>query len=150
MTRIAIGPETCGLRLTPSGLRELRGRRGKDTWFYEAEFGGASGFEVMKHVLVPREAESLPDHSHARPYDAYFGDGVPGSEAELVSGHELYEFLETEDRTATDLLNMVDYPEEGWFSYRVKAVEVPDGVEWYLYEDEDGSESIHEKHRSWS
>jgi len=31
-----------------------------------------------------------------------------------------------------------------------KIVEVPDDVEWYLFEGEDGSESIHEKHRIWS
>lgn len=31
----------------------------------------------------------------------------------------------------------------------LKIVEVPDGVDWYIY-DYDGSEEVHEKHRSWS
>lgn len=31
----------------------------------------------------------------------------------------------------------------------LKVVEVPDDVQWYLFEAEDGSESIHEKHRVW-
>jgi hypothetical protein len=33
---------------------------------------------------------------------------------------------------------------------RLKIVEIPDGVEWYVYSNDDGSESINEKHRVWS
>jgi hypothetical protein len=28
-------------------------------------------------------------------------------------------------------------------------VEIPDGVKWYIYADDDGSETIHEEHRIW-
>jgi hypothetical protein len=31
----------------------------------------------------------------------------------------------------------------------LKIVEIPDGIEWYIYHREDGVESIHEKHRTW-
>jgi hypothetical protein len=31
-----------------------------------------------------------------------------------------------------------------------KVVEIPDDVAWYLYEAEDGRESIHEQHRVWN
>ena len=37
-----------------------------------------------------------------------------------------------------------------WRGGRATIVEVPAGVEWYVYENEDGSESIHEGHRVWS
>ena len=31
----------------------------------------------------------------------------------------------------------------------LKVVEIPDDVDWYIYESESGSESIHESHRVW-
>ena len=31
----------------------------------------------------------------------------------------------------------------------LKVVEIPDGVDWYIYSDDDGSEAVHEKHRIW-
>lgn len=31
-----------------------------------------------------------------------------------------------------------------------KVIEIPDDVEWYIHSSEDGSESIHEKHRVWA
>lgn len=36
-----------------------------------------------------------------------------------------------------------------WRGGTAKVVEVPDGVSWYLYEAEDGRESVHEQHRVW-
>lgn len=33
---------------------------------------------------------------------------------------------------------------------KLKIVEIPDDVEWYIFEDECGEESIHEKHRIWN
>ena len=32
----------------------------------------------------------------------------------------------------------------------IKIIEIPDNIEYDIYEHEDGSESIHEKHRIWS
>lgn len=32
----------------------------------------------------------------------------------------------------------------------LKIVEIPDSVEWYVYTDDDGSESVHERHRVWN
>lgn len=148
MTRIAIGPETCGLRLAPSGLRELRLRRGRETWYYEAVFGKLDPMAIKHYVLVPRDEEERPEHSHASPYGDYLGEkATPAGIAR--SRARLYDFHETEDRTDPDLLDMADHPQEGWFDTAVKVVEVPDGVDWYLFEDEDGSESIHETHRTW-
>lgn len=37
-----------------------------------------------------------------------------------------------------------------WRGGAAKVVDVPDDVEWYLFIGEDGSESVHEKHRSWA
>lgn len=34
--------------------------------------------------------------------------------------------------------------------HRVKIVEIPEGVDWYIYSDDDGTETIHEQHRVWS
>lgn len=34
-------------------------------------------------------------------------------------------------------------------SFSPKIVEIPDDVEFYIYEDEMGFEVIHEKHRTW-
>lgn len=33
---------------------------------------------------------------------------------------------------------------------RLKVVEIPDDVDWYIYRHEIGPEVIHEKHRTWS
>ena len=30
-----------------------------------------------------------------------------------------------------------------------KIIEIPDNVEWYIYQGEDGREAIHEQHRTW-
>lgn len=34
--------------------------------------------------------------------------------------------------------------------HRLKIVEIPAGVEWYVYSDDDGTETVHEQHRSWA
>ena len=31
----------------------------------------------------------------------------------------------------------------------LKIVEIPDDVKWYIFQDDDGSETINEVHRSW-
>ncbi len=36
-----------------------------------------------------------------------------------------------------------------WRGGSAKVVEVPDGVQWHLWEDDDGSEAVHEAHRVW-
>lgn len=33
---------------------------------------------------------------------------------------------------------------------RLAIIEIPDGIEWYIHENEMGVESIHEKHRIWN
>lgn len=39
---------------------------------------------------------------------------------------------------------------DSWGNYaELKVVEIPDDVDWYIHEY-DGSESVHEMHRSWS
>lgn len=38
----------------------------------------------------------------------------------------------------------------GPYCSSLKAVEVPDGVAWHIFEYEDGSEAVHENHRVWS
>lgn len=150
MPRIAIGPETCGLNLKPAGLRELRQRRGKGTWFYEAVCGVVDPVKEKRHVLVTQAEEGLPEHSHARPYDAYLGYTLTNEEMILAHGHAVYPTEEARDRTAADLVDMVEFPQPGWFFSPVKVVDVPDDVEWFLFEGEDGSESVHESHRVWS
>jgi hypothetical protein len=37
-----------------------------------------------------------------------------------------------------------------WRGGPAVVVEVPDGVDWYVYVDDNGSESVHEKHRVWA
>jgi len=31
----------------------------------------------------------------------------------------------------------------------LEIIEIPDNIEWYIYEYEDGTERVHEKHRIW-
>lgn len=148
MPKVAIGPKTCGLQLNPAGLRELRRRRGQETWYYEAVFSESKPLTLVHYRLVPQEEEGLAGHSHAQPYGAFLGETV--STDEEARSHRLYGHREVENRTDADLLDMIENLKEGWFRAEVKAVEIPDGIEWYVREDEDGSESVHEFHRSWS
>lgn len=50
------------------------------------------------------------------------------------------------DRTDPDLVMAVKCSKSGI----LKVVEIPDGVKWYIEQEEGSWESIHEVHRSWS
>jgi len=126
----------------------LRRRRGQDTWFYAAEFGDGS-LEIKGYDLVPPEDAGLQEHSHGDSYDAYLGETLSVASMGHGLAHARYDFTETEDRTDTYLLDMVEHPQEWWFGGLVKVVTIPDEVDWYVFEDEDGSESVHERHRTW-
>ena len=55
------------------------------------------------------------------------------------------------ERTDPNLIKVVENlgEEANGPSSRLKVVEIPDDVDWYI-EDYDGVETIHEKHRIWS
>jgi len=63
----------------------------------------------------------------------------------LLFSDENYFSYNDIDRTDINLIKAVEeHP-----STELKIVEIPDDVEWYIYESEDGLETIHEKHRVW-
>jgi len=39
--------------------------------------------------------------------------------------------------------------EEANYASLLKIVTIPDDIEWYIWEADDGSEAVHEKHRIW-
>lgn len=54
------------------------------------------------------------------------------------------------NRTDPDLVAVVEEMGEdaGVFGSKLKVVDVPDDVRWYIH-DNDGLESVHEEHRVW-
>lgn len=49
------------------------------------------------------------------------------------------------DRTDENLVKSIEELKPS----NLKVVEIPDDVKWYIYESEEGHESIHEEHRTW-
>ena len=54
------------------------------------------------------------------------------------------------DRTDSILIQAVEeLGDKANYESLLKVVEIPDNIDWYIVEADDGSESIHERHRIW-
>jgi hypothetical protein len=134
---------TCfgGFSLSPFGETEYLKRKGKKAYFYrQTEYSYRDGKDKYERVATPDEGlfihtvtSELGESISALPNDeAYFSSrDVKRDDPDLVAVVE--EFGEKANSRFSEL----------------KVVEIPDGIEWEISEY-DGSESIEEKHRSWS
>jgi hypothetical protein len=64
--------------------------------------------------------------------------------------YTFYMFDDELFRCHDDIIEAYTRRNEGVFAPDYKIVDIPDDVDWYIDECDDGSESIHEKHRIWS
>jgi len=102
--------------------------------------------ELGNHSIVKRKVK----HIRVDPIDNYFD----------VSLHDLGPELDSEEKLFTDEnyfdissilrddVNLVTAVEE-LKPDNLKVVEIPEGVNWYIREEDNGFESIEESHRSW-
>jgi hypothetical protein len=128
--KVIIAPAVCGFSLNRDCLEELFARRPE---LFDEPF--------------PADELRLEGQTDAELLDWH-------SSAVMRQGH--LHFLKEKDpdlRTDAVLLAALeaygDTALRGKDCSRLKVVEVPDDVRWYVREDDDGSESIHETHRVW-
>lgn len=130
--KILIGPGVNGLALSPSivaSLFELDRSLFNEPIPREMLVGGLP-------VQTDAELEAMFVHSHVVGTDVYFlNEG-----AELRTNAWLIDKFTIEGAAA-----LAAEPRA-----KIKIVEIPDGVDWYVYKDDCGSESIHETHRVWN
>jgi hypothetical protein len=68
----------------------------------------------------------------------------------MLGVESAYAYDADEKRADPKLIEVVEKlgrEADGRFAY-LEVVEIPDGIKWHIH-DYDGSESIHENHRSW-
>ena len=97
-------------------------------------------------ILKSLEDYTLGDYILSKPYNTY--DEIEGDSLLGFGGTAIDKPDFREDK---DLIKVLEdlgensYPD--WSS--LKIVEIPNDVDYYIHEYDDGSESIHEKHRFW-
>lgn len=101
--------------------------------------------ELFGTPMPADEMRTAQDQSDAELVDQY-------EYAVLHDGH--LHFLDDTDGARTDPLLLEQLRANGPCALSasdipLRIVEIPEDVEWYVFEADDGTESIHEKHRVW-
>lgn len=136
-----------GFGISNDALVELMRIKGKDVYFYEMVFDDSD-----KYTYAKTEATNKKLFVTAVCKD--FGD-VFAPKSDEQSDEFCECFIQTNDeiwRTDIDLINLLEEKGSEYVSgpySRLKIVEIPDGIEWFV-EEYDGSEWISEKHRTWN
>lgn len=110
-------------------------------------------------LKLPRQAYEqlrtlIPDHPKIKEYDEYIKERYEESKEWLgeianIDGVmecflDSFVYLPEIERTNNALLRITS------LIPGAKVVVLPPNVEWYIHQDEDGTETVHEKHRVWS
>lgn len=147
MTDIVIDTGVGSFSLSQEG-REYLFQNARDKFFRPEAFEHIEGDEVP--IIKARVSSQIlgPDYKwayglrylsqrpHAKPKDWwYFVDG---------STHDLGE--KNTYRTHPAMLRAA----RKYGGSDIKVLRMPDDIDWYLHEDEGGSECIHEQHRVWT
>ena len=135
---------TCfgGFSLSNKGLKRWAELKGKECYFFKGGLG---------KPLVPITLEEAEDEGmFVYAYDIPDPESLSGEDKDkhFLSHHDI-------KRDDPDLVKVVEelggkHREGASGSYaRLKIVTIPDGVNWEI-DEYDGTESIHEAHRSWA
>ena len=130
--QVLIAPCVAGLHLRQDILDQLFARHPE---MFDAPHSAAD-LLGEQHQHTPDDVASLMANSVVRGDEVHFLDtGVP-----LRTSTWLLEKFAAEGSAG-----LVARP-----SQSLKVVEIPDGVNWYVFENDDGREAVHERHRIWS
>lgn len=133
--KIVIGVNAGGLTLNRYALTELFNRI-------------PEAFDAFYHIdfLFSEDSHLTGADAQKRLLECYPGTVVDTEKIHFVSDHAairanpwLIEQVERDPVRVIDLKRL-----DG-----VKVCDIPDDIQWYIREDDDGSESIHEVHRVW-
>jgi len=112
------------------------------------DFGGFGLSKEAFELLLQRkgiEYEVIEDRMFGFIRESFYHKGHAGDDKYYLSDYDFYD-----NRTDEDLIAVVEELGEyanGWAA-SLKVVEIPEGVEWYI-EENDGREHIAERHRTW-
>lgn len=144
-----------GFGLSPLAVAELAKMDGRPCYFFKGGFSGRyEGPVTLKEIEKDGlffNAFDIPNPNEALEREK---DWFEMTAEERIAWNELYSKhnLNTrpEDRTCPKLIKVVEKlgKKANGRSASLSIVEIPDGVEWEI-DEYDGSETIHEKHRSW-
>ena len=109
-----------------------------------ADFGGFSVSKEATEWMAKRGSKRAIEELKESERDPYwYGFGI-GESKEFEEGYS-----DHRSRTDPDLIAAIEtLGDRARRGSKLKVVEVPDGVEWYIHEY-DGWESVHEVHRVW-
>lgn len=153
--RIVINECFGGFGLSPLAIRRMAELEGHECYFFECDLLARKYtsltleqaekvglFTVAFDIPNPGEVLAQPREWHDMSLEEKQASNA------LYRKHELPRH--PDDRTHPLLIQVVDELKEAANGRcaKLKIVEIPDGVDWEI-DDYDGSETIHEKHRSW-
>lgn len=113
--------------------------KGEKIYFYDGDikYSDIGTSEERPYKLTDNEIISWNVYI----VNQYFG--------ETAKHEEIFsDALFNENNLERDDLNFTKAVEE-LKPYNLKVIEIPDDVKWYIYESEQGFETIHEEHRIW-
>jgi hypothetical protein len=129
--QVLIAPCAAGFHLHQDILDQLFARHPE---MFDAPHSAAELLGERRH-LTPADQASLLANSVVRGDDVHFLDmGVP-----LRTSTWLLDKLAAEGSASLVARS----------SQSLKMVEIPEGVNWFVFENDDGSEAVHERHRIW-
>lgn len=157
--KIVINDQFGGFNISPRAIQRLAELKGRPCYFFQ-QHGPTDPYlpvypdnldEMKSYYLtafdIPNPNEVIPGLDPQRWYDISMDERQAHNA--LYRQHQLDS--RPDDRADLDLIRVVEElgAAANGSHATLKIVEIPDGVDWQI-DEYDGSESIHEKHRSWN
>jgi hypothetical protein len=127
-----------GFGLSPKAISEYLKLKGKECHFYKLDYN----IEVYRKISI----------EHASTYDTSLtkdlGQEVPHNWDYIKPYYFYYNNIERNDPDLVKVVESIGVEEASGKMALLEVVEIPDDVQWEI-DNYDGSETIHEVHRSW-
>jgi hypothetical protein len=105
------------------------------------------GSLCLDNVAYMKLKSLIPNHPAIIEYEEYIKEQIEMEVPDIFETvEEFYKesiFMPNVERTNPALLSLVD------IIPNAKIITIPSTVDWYLYEEDNGTETIHEKHKTW-
>lgn len=141
--KIVINDTYGGFRLSPLAIKEYLKLKGKEAYFYDAQFQN-------REVIYTKTDNFTEKEIFLTCFTKDFGSRFKDKDR-TENDYKIYCFNEKDiDRTDEDLIKIIEQLKEkaNTICSKLKIVEIPDDIDWQI-EDYDGAEWVSEKHRTW-
>lgn len=127
-----------GFGLSPKAISEYLKLKGKECHFYKQDYG--------KKVYRKISTEDASSYDTSLTKD--LGQEVSANWDDINPYYFYYNNIERNDPDLVKVVESIGVEEASGEMAELEIVEIPDDVQWEI-DEYDGSETIHEVHRSW-